>query len=59
MKSIGLGLNDQAYSTYIDILGLNGGIQLISIFSDYAWYGYLLIPGWIIYKGAGIVWGWL
>ncbi|CAD8212385.1 unnamed protein product [Paramecium octaurelia] len=58
-KSLELGLNADSYSIYLDVLALNGAIQLGSILFDFFWYGYWIIPLILLYKGSLIIWGWL
>mmetsp|Transcript_3200 Transcript_3200/g.4611 ORF Transcript_3200/g.4611 Transcript_3200/m.4611 type:complete len:158 (+) Transcript_3200:297-770(+) len=48
-----------SYNYYLDTAGLNWAVQLLSLYSDKAWYLFLLIPGYLIYKFGGYIWGWV
>ncbi|KAM3139043.1 hypothetical protein pb186bvf_008854 [Paramecium bursaria] len=58
-KSLQLGLDQNSYSIFIDILALNGFVELFSIFFDWAWHIYWFIPLILLYKFGGVIWGWL
>lgn len=43
------------HSIYQDILFVNWFVMALSIFTSYAWFFWLLIPGYVIYQYGGIV----
>ncbi|EEA08325.1 uncharacterized protein CMU_020690 [Cryptosporidium muris RN66] len=47
------------YSIYQDIFIVNTIVALLSIFSKYAWYIYLVIPGYLIYKTLKLIITWV
>jgi hypothetical protein len=49
----------QPGSRYIDLLGLTFTVQLGSLYSDYFWLLFLIIPGTLIYYGIRMLLNWV
>ena len=44
------------YSSWQDVLFINWFVQLLSMFTSYAYLVYLVIPGYVTYHYGGYVW---
>ena len=49
----------QPGSRYIDLLGLTIVVQLGSIYSDYCWFLFLIVPGTLLYYGIRMLLNWV
>uniref|UniRef100_A0A7S3PIF2 Uncharacterized protein n=1 Tax=Aplanochytrium stocchinoi TaxID=215587 RepID=A0A7S3PIF2_9STRA len=47
------------YEYYFDIFVLNLVVQLLSLYSEYAYLLYLIVPGVILYKGIRMLLSWV
>mmetsp|Transcript_82958 Transcript_82958/g.253532 ORF Transcript_82958/g.253532 Transcript_82958/m.253532 type:complete len:158 (-) Transcript_82958:90-563(-) len=43
------------YEMYLDVFAVNLGTQLLATFSNYGWLLYLVVPGYLGWKVAGMV----
>jgi len=52
-------MDGQTPHTTLDIFGMNLATQFLLCFTRYAWYIYLVVPGYIGFKLLGYVWGYI
>ncbi|OQR84630.1 hypothetical protein ACHHYP_13119 [Achlya hypogyna] len=50
-------LTESIHRYAMDVLLITLGVQIGSMFTDYFWYIYLVIPGYVIYYGGRMLWG--
>ncbi|EQC37481.1 hypothetical protein SDRG_05084 [Saprolegnia diclina VS20] len=55
--AVGSALEGTNNEYAMDVLLITLGVQVGSMFTDYFWYLYLIIPGYVSYYGGRKIWG--